>query len=374
MLYATAAAEIVAVVVASTPADWEDECQYTLQRVRKVTRRYLEDHKAVEPAPVQALAQNPLDPLMKQIAEVERELELIENALPKIAGEYHATMDPLLARMVEQRREVLRALGAELCSPKWRKRQIQQMVDLCLCIRDLTQERFAISLAEELRFLDVLQLEKEQAAEAHRELQGEPSFDGFDEQDWERWFEHYESNPNYTPPETQRSVPKPHPKKEKAAESPQALSRKLYLDLARELHPDKTTDQDERELRTHLMQRVNAAYEKGDLRSLLHLLQIHGSGLVPEGRQTEALLRENLLTQLAALQKKVNDLLKNLPRIEGNWRALLTKPELWEAYLRKERRAAEQELTRFSHVQHELQARLPAFLRDTRLDDWEELF
>jgi hypothetical protein len=146
------------------------------------------------------------------------------------------------------------------------------------------------------------------------------------------------------------------------------------LDLARELHPDKTTDNDERERRTHLMQRVNAAYEKGDLRSLLHLLQIHGSGLVPEGRQTEALLRENLLTQLAALQKQVNDLLKNLPRIEGNWRALLTKPELWEAYLRKERRAAEQELTRFSHVQHELQARLPAFLRDTRLDDWDELF
>lgn len=28
------------VVVASTPADWEDECQYTLQRIRKATRRY----------------------------------------------------------------------------------------------------------------------------------------------------------------------------------------------------------------------------------------------------------------------------------------------------------------------------------------------
>jgi hypothetical protein len=29
------------VIVASTPADWEDECRYTMQRIHKVTRRYL---------------------------------------------------------------------------------------------------------------------------------------------------------------------------------------------------------------------------------------------------------------------------------------------------------------------------------------------
>jgi len=383
------------VVVASTPADWEDECRYTLQRIRKVTKRYADEQnartaKSVPSTTAQPTAASELDLVMAQIVEAEHELEQIEQTLPRIANEYHATMDPLLEKMVEQRREVLRGLGSELCNPTWRKKQINQIADLCLTIRDLTQERFSVSLADELKFLDVLRIEKEQAQEEHREQMGEPAefdrvLDGFDEQDWERWFDHYESNPTYHPSEKSQAHSKQKASENHQArksqheplhESPQALSRKLYLNLARELHPDKTTDAIEREQRTHLMQKVNAAYEKGDLRSLLYLLQVHGTNISRDSLdlQTEAMLKQNLTGQLDAIRVKAAKLLQDLPCIDGNWRAILTQPNLWEAYLRKERRNADHEIVRFSHVQRELKQRLAAFLRDTNLDDWEELF
>jgi hypothetical protein len=55
-----------------------------------------------------------------------------------------------------------------------------------------------------------------------------------------------------------------------AADAGQAL-REVYRKLARELHPDRIADEDERTRKTALMQDANRAYEAGDLLSLLEL-------------------------------------------------------------------------------------------------------
>ncbi|MCU0754174.1 MAG: J domain-containing protein [Xanthomonadales bacterium] len=51
----------------------------------------------------------------------------------------------------------------------------------------------------------------------------------------------------------------------------QASVRDIYRKLVRDLHPDRETDPVERERKTSLMQRINQAYEAGDLLTLLEL-------------------------------------------------------------------------------------------------------
>jgi hypothetical protein len=56
-----------------------------------------------------------------------------------------------------------------------------------------------------------------------------------------------------------------------AQEEAQHAVREVYRKLASQLHPDRETDETQRRQKTDLMQRVNAAYEKGDLLTLLTL-------------------------------------------------------------------------------------------------------
>lgn len=59
--------------------------------------------------------------------------------------------------------------------------------------------------------------------------------------------------------------------REQAARGASAAVRAVYRKLASELHPDRELDPDERTRKTVLMQRVNQAYEAGDLLALLEL-------------------------------------------------------------------------------------------------------
>ena len=58
---------------------------------------------------------------------------------------------------------------------------------------------------------------------------------------------------------------------EKIAEGASRSIREVYRRLASELHPDREPDAAERARKTELMQRVNVAYEAGDLLALLEL-------------------------------------------------------------------------------------------------------
>jgi len=53
--------------------------------------------------------------------------------------------------------------------------------------------------------------------------------------------------------------------------------KKLYRDVAKRIHPDLATDENERERRTHLMAEANKAYEEGDEERLKAILREWGS-------------------------------------------------------------------------------------------------
>lgn len=88
--------------------------------------------------------------------------------------------------------------------------------------------------------------------------------------------------------------------------------REVYRKLASALHPDRETDAAERERKTGLMQRVNQAYDKGNLLDLLHLqLEVEQIDREHIGNLAEDRLRHYnrvLDEQLRGLQDEVHAL------------------------------------------------------------------
>lgn len=100
----------------------------------------------------------------------------------------------------------------------------------------------------------------------------------------------------------------------------QASVRDIYRKLVRDLHPDRETDPSERERKTALMQRINQAYEAGDLLTLLEL-QFQLEQLDPAKlaqlsaerlKHYTAVLREQLKTVREQLSREIT-------RIHAEW-------------------------------------------------------
>ena len=95
------------------------------------------------------------------------------------------------------------------------------------------------------------------------------------------------------------------------AEAQQATQsvREVYRKLASALHPDRETDERQREAKTALMQRVNQAYEAQDLLTLLELQlqieQIDESHIANAGEQRLKHYNKVLGEQLAELKAEV---------------------------------------------------------------------
>ncbi len=110
-------------------------------------------------------------------------------------------------------------------------------------------------------------------------------------------------------------------RKEAAAAEIQQSVREIYRKLAASLHPDREPDAVERERKTGLMQRLNAAYEADDLLTLLtlqiELEQIDGARLagLPEQRLAHynAVLRE----QAQALRAEIDGRRAELAALVG---------------------------------------------------------
>ncbi|TAE18700.1 MAG: hypothetical protein EAZ95_03525 [Bacteroidetes bacterium] len=82
-------------------------------------------------------------------------------------------------------------------------------------------------------------------------------------------------------------------------------SRAIYMELAKELHPDREPDEQKRAIKTELLQRITAAYNNNDLYELLRLRLEHkqnelNAEAVPE-QQLELYLKI-LKEQISALQ------------------------------------------------------------------------
>lgn len=99
--------------------------------------------------------------------------------------------------------------------------------------------------------------------------------------------------------------------REQAAQGASRSLREVYRKLASELHPDRETDAAEHSRKTALMQRVNQAYEAGDLLALLELQlaieQIDPAALA--GLAEDRLAHYNLVLQeqLQRLEEEMNE-------------------------------------------------------------------
>jgi hypothetical protein len=99
--------------------------------------------------------------------------------------------------------------------------------------------------------------------------------------------------------------------KRREAEAQQVTQsvREVYRKLASALHPDRETDERQREVKTALMQRVNQAYESNDLLALLELQleieQIDASHIANVGEQRLRHYNKVLSDQLSDLKAEL---------------------------------------------------------------------
>ncbi|MGR3910763.1 molecular chaperone DnaJ [Burkholderia sp. SR8] len=124
--------------------------------------------------------------------------------------------------------------------------------------------------------------------------------------------------------EAQRAKRKKAPKQSAAQariEAEQAESnksiREIYRKLASALHPDRETDPQEQQRKTALMQRVNRAYEKGNLLQLLELqLEIEQI----DRRAIDGLGEARLTRYNGILEEQLRELDQEIQHVENDFR------------------------------------------------------
>lgn len=124
--------------------------------------------------------------------------------------------------------------------------------------------------------------------------------------------------------EAQRAKRKKAPKQSAAqakreaeqAESSKSI-REIYRKLASALHPDRETDPQEQQRKTVLMQRVNHAYEKGNLLQLLELqLEIEQI----DRRAIDGLSETRLTRYNGILEEQLRELDQEIQHVENDFR------------------------------------------------------
>ena len=98
-------------------------------------------------------------------------------------------------------------------------------------------------------------------------------------------------------------------KREQAAQEVSQTVREVFRKLTSALHPDRAVDEAEKARRTELMQRVNQAYDAGDLLSLLNLQleieQIDATHLANLSAERQAHYNQVMREQLAELKAEI---------------------------------------------------------------------
>jgi hypothetical protein len=119
------------------------------------------------------------------------------------------------------------------------------------------------------------------------------------------------------PPPSPRKPSKAQARQQAEAELSAQSLREIYRKLASALHPDREPDAQKREARTALMQRVNQAYDRKDLLTLLQL-QLETAQICANDIATTAPARLKLYNK--ALADQLADIKEELRRVEMGFR------------------------------------------------------
>lgn len=286
---------------------------------------------------------DPIQNLLSSIQSLEDELKILENQVPQCIQGMREALHPLAIRMQICYTQFIEWLGSEFRANSRKKGYKSDIHALALFLLEQGQSMYGFDLTSELH------------------LEGfaipPPSHEPLPFQ-WDSF-------------ETEFIKPKA-PKK-----APHHLHKKLYYDLAKNLHPDKA-DLADREHRTQLMQQLNQAYQQKDLKTLLTLLRAHGSTKSDpsEDSLTQKTILRALKIQHQQLQLQLQTLLDQYPVIHHDWRVLVNQPELWKRIIRQEKKHAEQDCTRMESLFDYLKGpkELSRFFAKYHDNQWKQLF
>lgn len=234
-----------------------------------------------------------LEKLMREVEDWESRIEYLESESPALLEKVRLHTAPLVQECIEIRRRVVAFLESSLPTGFKQKSIRRKMVELILDLSYDLEDRFGADMSETIG----------------RWEQPEPEQD-WDGEDADAMLDLFEAMTGLQTPDRVRSAmerailagenPLQCPefvewageqeangpargRKAKSVKStipavdPEATAKGIYHGLARELHPDKTQDDEERIRRTSLMQNLTQAWKERDLASLVRLLHAHGS-------------------------------------------------------------------------------------------------
>jgi len=288
---------------------------------------------------------------LEESRRLEEEIGLLEDALPPLQARLDAAVRPLVDAVIQSRRELVALVERRIRSAGPRERRlVRDATELLHHLASDLQERFGIVVRA--------------VAEARDDDEPDEEDGSWDHASWTR-----------PEPSPDRSGPAPRAPR-RAPVDPEAAARGIYRSLARELHPDKTRDENERERRTALMQDLTSAWRDRDLPALLRFLHVHGSDEAKAGSMDEATLKATLQgveETLGRLRTRLRNLRhQGLPGGVVDWMPLVRDPKLFERVLRREKRIPREELEQMLRLKA-LFARpggLDEFLDQVPWQDW----
>lgn len=314
--------------------------------------RHLRPHQGSSP-PARTHAADRLGAVLEETVVLERDVRFLEEGIPPLQARLDAATRPVVEAVVEARRAIAHLVERRILSaPSRERRFVREATELLRHLAADLEERFGVVLGSLLLH--------------GRSQDQDPDEDGDSE-----------------PGETGWRGPEPEGGREtrsgggpRSSLDPEGAARGIYRSLARELHPDKTTDADERVRRTSLMQDLSVAWRDRDLPNLLRLLHAHGS----DEARADALDEASLAAALRGVEENRDRLRARLRELRHSflpggatdWAALVRDPKLFERVLRRERRIPREELEQVLRLKAVF-ARpggLEEFLDEVPWEDW----
>lgn len=159
-------------------------------------------------------------------------------------------------------------------------------------------------------------------------------------------------------------------------QDPAQAVRSLYLGLARDLHPDKAREEEERVRRTELMQRLTSAYRDGDLKALLGLLRERPEGADTWKEMDDSALRSclrGLERQRKELERTFHEIRQGAPFPPHDWEVFLRSPDAWEIQLKSAERAVQRERREILEMAERFRdpEAVRRFIREVPPEAWE---
>jgi len=226
-----------------------------------------------------------LDPEQRRFNKLSREVKALREELASWQSRFERLRQrlardflPLEDRLRRARIDLVKGLDRVLSAPKGQlrlSRQRREGLESCLLwlvmqLREEVDDPELVAIHDRYNPLTT-----EESAELDRALVegmfGADALEGFAGGDLEDMLEHAQTRQAERQAKANERKTGKAVKLAQAQEEAQRAVREVYRKLASQLHPDRETDATQRRQKTDLMQRVNAAYEKGDLLTLLTL-------------------------------------------------------------------------------------------------------